>query len=81
MSPVKLFAHGLAGCRLARGTGSYRSANGNPSNVLAVTVSLLLAEPCLHCFCGPETISVELAQAKGYRVVRSYDEAVALGLL
>ena len=72
MSPVKLLARGIAGCRLTT-----RAA----PDLLAVTVSLLLAEPCLHGICRAETISIELAQARGYRIVRSYDDAVASGLL
>ena len=80
MSPVKLFAHGLAGCRLGGGAGSYELADGSLTNVFAVPVSLLFAEPCLRRFLGAELISTESAKAKGYRIVRSYDDAVASGL-
>ena len=80
MSPVKLFAHGLAGCRLGGGSGSYALADGSLSNVFAVPVSLLFAEPCLRRLVGAQLISTESAKAKGYRIVHSYDDALASGL-
>ena len=80
MSPVKLFAHGLAGCSLVEGSGTYLLADRSPTNVVAVNVSLLFAEPCLHRLLRGELISTELAKARGYRIIRSYDDAVAWGL-
>jgi hypothetical protein len=80
MSPVKLFAHGLAGCRLVEGNGSYLLADGSPTRAVAVTVSLLHAEPCLSRLLGAAPISMELAKVQGYRIAHSYDDAVASGL-
>ena len=80
MSPVKLLAHGLAGCRLAGGVGPYRLADGSLTNVFAVPVSLLFAEPGLRRLLDAEWISTDMAKARGYRFIRSYDDAVASGL-
>jgi hypothetical protein len=80
MSPVKLFAHGLAGCSLAEGSSTYLLPGGSPTNTVAVNVSLLFAEPCLHRLLRGELITTELANAMGYRIIRSYDDAVAWGL-
>ena len=81
MSPTKERFVGIAGCRLAIGDSSYRLKDGTLSPGIAVTVSLLFAEPCLGRFREGTPISCEVAAAQGYRVVRSYDDAVMYGLV
>ena len=81
MSPSKERFVGIAGCRLARGGASYRLKDGTSAPGIAVTVTLLLAEPCLGRFREGTPISCEAAAAQGYRVVRSYDDAVMYGLV
>jgi hypothetical protein len=80
MSPVKLVAHGLAGCRLAAGTASYTLADGSLINLFAIPVSLQLAEPCLRHRCIGDLISMEQVNARGLRIIRGYDDAVVAGL-
>jgi hypothetical protein len=80
MSPDKQIAKGIGGCVLARGSTLYRLKDGVPTYAVVVPVTLVLAEPCLRRFSEAAAISFEEAAARGYRVVRSYDEAVASGL-
>lgn len=80
MSPDKQIAKGLGGCVLARGSAPYRLKDGVQTYAVAVPVSLLLAEPCLRRFSEAAAISCDEASARGYRVIRSYGEAVAFGL-
>jgi hypothetical protein len=81
MSPYKQQALGIAGCRLAPCGNAYRLKDGTPTQQLAVTVSLLRAEPCLHRLYEAAAISAEEARAQGYRFVRSYDDALMYGLV
>ena len=48
MTPNKLSAKGLGGCILAPGGNPYRLKNGTHTYQVAVTVSLLRAEPSLR---------------------------------
>jgi hypothetical protein len=54
--------------------------NGTPTYNVAVTVSLLRAEPCLRRLKEGPPISREEAATRGYRIVHGYDEAVMHGL-
>ena len=56
-----------------------RAGPGRTEGV-AVPLSLVRAEPCLRRFVECSSIPCAEAAARGYRVVRSYDEAVAYGL-
>lgn len=80
MSPDKRIAKGIGGCVQARGSTLYRLKDGVQTYTVVVPVTLVRAEPCLRRFSEVVTISCEEAAARGYRVVRSYDEAVASGL-
>ena len=80
MSPLKLAVRGLAGCVLAPSAATYPLRDGTPTHRVAITVSLLLAEPCLRRFAEGPQIACEQAAALGYRMVRSYADAVAYGL-
>ena len=80
MPPIRQAAHGLAGCILVprrRGNGAPSRTAGVP---LAVTVSLVRAEPCLSWLAGLRPMSLEEVRALGCRLVRSYDDAVMAGL-
>lgn len=55
-------------------------ANGTWTHKLAVTVSLLWAEPSLRKLSKGLLIGREEAAAQGYRLVRKYDDAVMHGL-
>ena len=81
MSPNKQRAHGIAGCRLVPGQSPYRLRDGTWTAHMAVTVSLLLAEPSLRRWQEGAPIDCETAAQKGYRFVRTYDDAVAYGLM
>lgn len=81
MSPHKQRARGLGGCVLAAGRTSYRLKNGAETYAVAIPVTLVRAEPCLRRFAESSPLSFEEAMARGYRVLRSYDEAVACGLV
>jgi len=48
MSPIKQAAVGIGGCVLVPGGNLYRLQNGTQTYNVAVTVSLLLAEPSLR---------------------------------
>lgn len=80
MSPIKERARGIGGCVLAEGSSPYHLKNGTSTYNVAVTVSLLRAEPCLRRLRELPPISREEALARGYRIVHSYDEAVMHGL-
>ena len=80
MSPNKLFAKGLGGCILAPGRSPYRLENGTQTFDVAITVSLLLAEPALRKRPEGSPIACEEAMALGYRLVRSYADAVMHGI-
>lgn len=81
MTPLKQHVFGIGGFRLAAGGTSYQLNDGTSTRDLAVTVSLLLAEPSLRKLYEAVAISSERAAAMGYRFVRTYDEAVAYGLV
>ena len=81
MSPNKQRFVGIAGCRLIPGRSAYRLENGTSTTHVAVTVSLLLAEPCLRKHPEAVAIACEDAAVQGYRLVRSYDDAVSNGLV
>ncbi|HJV95377.1 MAG TPA: hypothetical protein VJ608_05040, partial [Albitalea sp.] len=68
------------GCVLAPTPNPYRLKNGNWTHHVVVTVSLLRAEPSLRRLSEGTPIACEDAQAQGYRLIRSYDDAVAYGL-
>jgi hypothetical protein len=80
MTPNKQVAMGIGGCVLVPGSVAYRLANGTSTHKLAVTVSLLWAEPSLRRRSEGISIGCEEAAALGYRLVRSYDDAVTYGL-
>ena len=80
MTPNKQVAKGIGGCMLVPGPGAYRLKSGTWTHNLAVTVSLLWAEPCLRRLSEGIPIACEEAVAQGYRLVRRYDEAVMNGL-
>jgi len=80
MSPIRQIARGIGGCVLAEGSIAYGLKDGTPTYSVAVTVSLLRAEPCLRRLIDAPPISREQATARGYRIVHSYDEAVMYGL-
>ena len=80
MTPNKQVALGIGGCVLVPGPGAYRLPNGTWTDKLAVTVSLLWAEPSLRRLSEGIPIGCEEAAAQGYRLVRRYDDAVTHGL-
>ena len=80
MTPIKLSAKGLGGCVLVPGGSLYRLKNGRQTYDVAVTVSLLRAEPCLRRLPEVTPIACDEAIALGYQLVRSYDDAVVHGL-
>lgn len=81
MSPIKQTAMGIGGCVLVPGASLYRLKNGTQTWMVAVTVSLLHAEPALRKLSKASSIACEEATALGYRRVRSYDDAVMHGLV
>ena len=81
MTPSKQVAMGIGGCVLVPGPGAYKLANGTSTNKLAVTVSLLWAEPSLRRLSEGVPIGCEEAAAQGYRLVRRYNDAVTYGLV
>ena len=81
MSPIKQRIIGISGCRLATGDASYQLQDGTTTSAVAITVSLLCAEPCLRRWSEAVAISTEEAEAKGYRLVRTYDAALGHGLI
>jgi len=80
MTPNKQVAKGLGGCVLVPGPAAYRLKSGGWTHNLAVTVSLLRAEPSLRRLAEGLPIACEEAVAQGYRLVRRYEEAVMHGL-
>lgn len=80
MSPNKLSAKGLGGCILAQGGNLYLLKDGTQTYKVAITVSLLRAEPSLRRLPESTPIACSEAAALGYRLVRSYDDAVMNGL-
>ena len=80
MRPGKEVAVGIAGCVLVPGPNAYQLADGSWTDRLAVTVSLLWAEPCLRKLSEGAAIGCEEAVAQGYKLVRRYDDAIACGL-
>ncbi|WP_280156318.1 hypothetical protein [Piscinibacter sp. XHJ-5] len=81
MTPNKQIAKGLGGCMLVPGPSAYRLKSGAWTHHLAVTVSLLHAEPSLRRLAEGVPIPCHEAAAQGYRQVRCYDDAVAHGLV
>ena len=83
MSPTKQRFVGLAGCQLVVGGSSYRLRDGKSTYQLAVTLSLLFAEPSLrrHKQDQSVAISCEAAAALGYQVARTSDDAAIFGLV
>jgi len=81
MSPIKQRVIGISGCRLATGGNPYQLQDGTATRDVAITVSLLRAEPCLGRWSEAAAISTEEAEAKGYKVVRTYDAAISHGLI
>jgi hypothetical protein len=80
MTPDKRIAKGIGGCVLALGSAAYRLKDGVQTYAVVVPVTLVRAEPCLRRFSESVPISCEEALARGYKIVRSYDDAVAFGL-
>jgi hypothetical protein len=80
MSPDKQRAKGIGGCVVALGNTAYRLRDGVQTYAVVVPLSLVRAEPCLRRFAESSSMSCQDAVARGYRIVRSYDEAVAYGL-
>jgi hypothetical protein len=80
MSPTKMDARGIGGCVLAEGRSPYLLKDGTQTYRVALTRSLLRAEPCMRRLADAPPISFEDAHARGYRVVHSYDEAVMYGI-
>ena len=80
MTPNKQAAKGIGGCVLVPSPSAYRLKSGTWTHKLAVTVSLLRAEPSLRRLSEGIPITCEEAVAQGYRLVRRYDEAVMYGL-
>jgi hypothetical protein len=80
MSPDRQRAKGIGGCVVAIGNTPYRLKDGVQTYAVVVPVSLVRAEPCLRRLAESSSMSCEEARARGYRIVRSYDEAVAYGL-
>ena len=80
MSPGKLIAKGIGGCVLALGNSPYRLKDGVQTYAVVVPVTLVCAEPCLRRVAESSSISCADAKARGYRIIRSYDDAVANGL-
>jgi len=81
MSPNKQTAMGIGGCVLAPGGSLYRLKTGTSTYDVAVTVSLLRAEPSLRRLSEARHIACDQATALGYRLVRSYDDAIVHGLV
>ena len=81
MSPTKLDARGIGGCVLAEGHSPYLLKDGTQTYRVALTRSLLRAEPCMRRLADAPPIGLEEAHALGYHVVRSYDDAVMHGLV
>ena len=73
-------AKGIGGCVMAVGNTPYRLKDGARTHALVVPVSLVRAEPALRRFAESLPMPCEDALARGFRLVRSYDEAVAYGL-
>jgi hypothetical protein len=80
VTPHKERHVGIAGCRLVAGSSPYRLRDGTITTHLALPVSLLLAEPSLRRWKESQPIDYQTALARGYRFIRSYDDAVAYGL-
>jgi hypothetical protein len=86
MSPIKQIALGIGGCVLVPSGSVYKLKNGTQTQMVAVTVSLLRAsllraEPTLCRLSESARMTCEEASALDYRRVRSYDDAVMLGLV
>lgn len=80
MTPNKEAARGIGGCVLVPGPVVYRLANGTSTRLLAVTLSLLWAEPSLRRWSEGPRIGCDEAAGQGYKLVRRYDTAVMHGL-
>jgi len=81
MSPTKQTAKGIGGCVMVPGGSPYRLKNGTQTYDVAVTVSLLRAEPSLRKLSEARPVDCNEAIALGYRRVRSYDDAVTQGIV
>jgi len=81
MTPNKQIAKGIGGCVLVPGADVYRLESGTWTRNLAVTVSLLRAEPSLRRLSEDIPIACEEAAAQGYRLVRRYEDAVMYRLV
>ena len=81
MTPFKERTVGIAGCRLVSGGSAYRLRDGTTTVRLALPVSLMLAEPSLRRWKESQPIDCDTAVLRGYRFIRSYDDAIAYGLV
>jgi hypothetical protein len=81
VTPFKERTVGIAGCRLVAGGSPYRLRDGSATVHLALPVSLMLAEPSLRRWRESQPIDHDTAVLRGYRFIRSYDDAVAYGLV
>lgn len=81
MSPIKQAARGIGGCVVVPGGSLYRLKNGTQTYNVAISVSLLRAEPSLRKLSEATRMACDEATAQGYRLARSYDDAVMHGLV
>lgn len=81
MTPIKERTVGIAGCRLVAAGTPYRLRDGTTTVNLALPLSLMLAEPSLRGWRESQPIDHDTAVLRGYRFIRSYDDAVAYGLV
>jgi hypothetical protein len=81
MSPNKHIAKGIGGCVLVPGPSTYPLRSGASTHLVAVTVSLLWAEPSLRRLPESAPIRCDDAAAQGYRIVRRYEDAITHGLI
>ena len=79
MSPIKQTARGIGGCVVVPGGSVYELKNGTQTCNVAITVTLMRAEPSLRKLSEATPIACKEATALGYRLVRSYDDAVMHG--
>jgi len=73
-------AIGIGGCVLVASSGAYKLADGTSTTLVAVPLTLLLAEPSLRKLSEGRPIKCEEAAAMGFTIVRRYSDAVAYGL-
>lgn len=80
MTPHKQRAKRIGGCVIVSGNVTYRLKDGTPKQTVVVPRSFAFAEPSLRRLVESTALSWEDVRALGYRVVRTYEEAVAYGL-